>query len=280
MNRASFLGLCYSDIFDYPLTKEELKKWGIKELRSKVEDYPRVGIKELRSKYRYQDGFYFLSGREKIIALRQKRAEISQKKLVLGEKIAGILQRIPFIKLIAVTGALAMKNSDDKDDIDLLIITQKNRVWLTRVLAVLILEILGKRRRPNDESFGNKICLNMFLDEDNFKIPSLERNLYAAHEVIQVRPIYNREQTYEKFLKQNSWVDGYLPRVRDKSIKYEKASIKQNNSFLDLVEVICYKLQYVYMKSKITRETVEKNRLLFHPRDTGKIVLEKFEKRV
>lgn len=283
MKRASFFALLYSDIFDYPLMKEELKKWQIKPEGIKVSKYQGIKV----SKYKKND-FYFLTGREKIISLRKKREKISEKKIILAEKITKLLSKIPFVKMIAITGALAMKNSDEKDDIDLLIVTQKNRVWLTRFLATIFLELLGKRRRPNLKRFGNKICLNMFLDESNLRVPKKEQNLYSGHEVCQIKPVYNKEQTYERFLLENSWVDKYLPKARYKGIKvlryqgdYNKSLILKSLDFiLNLIEIALYKAQLLYMKSKITREVVEKDRILFHPRDTAKMVLGKFEERL
>ena len=205
MKRAIFLALLYSDIFDYPLTKKELEKW-------EINLTPSLSCEE-RGRVRCKNNYYYLSNREKIIQLRQKRAIISSEKIILAEKTAQLLRRIPFIKMIAVTGALAMKNSDEQDDIDLLIITQKNRVWLTRFLATVILEFLGQRRRPKESSCGNKICLNMYLDVSKLKIPKIEQNLYSAHEVCQIKPIYNKDKIYEIFLISNSWVKRYLPKL-------------------------------------------------------------------
>jgi len=44
------------------------------------------------------------------------------------------------------------------------------------------------------------------------------------------------------------------------------------------LEAIAYKLQLAYMKSKMTRERVGKHFAFFHPRPTGEIVLEKYQR--
>lgn len=276
MNKAMFLALCYGDIFDYPLTEDELDKWQI---------FPPVIARrgDRNDKlWALKSGYYCLTGREKIIDLRKQRTKISQEKLLLAQKAVIILQKIPFLKMIALTGALAMENSDKDDDIDFLIITAKNRVWLTRLIAILVLELFGNRRRPHDKKFGNKICVNMFLDENYLEVPGRERNLYMAHEVLQIKPLFNKEQIYERFLLRNKWVKEYLPNSFPVIPRLPAVARDDNegiNAVLNFLDVLAYKFQYIYMKNRITREIVEKGRILFHPRDTSKMVLEEFNKR-
>ena len=113
--------------------------------------------------------------------------------------------------MVGVTGAQAMNNSDQDDDIDLLIVASRNRLWLTRLFSVLLVEVVAKRRRPGDRKVKDKICLNMFLDEDHLGIPKSERNLYSAHEVAQLKPLWNRGGTYLRFINANHWTGKFLP---------------------------------------------------------------------
>jgi len=211
MEKAILATLSYSDIFDYPLTKEEIWKWLIPggNLKSQIS---KLKIAAQNSKLvQEKNGFYILKGREKLVELRREREEWSRKKLKLAEKVAGILRLIPWVKLIGVTGALAMNNSKEDDDIDLLIITAKNRLWLTRLFSVLLVELTGKRRRPGDKVIKDKICLNMLLDESHLSIPEKERDLFSAHEVCQMKPLWEKERTYQQFLKANQWSQEFLP---------------------------------------------------------------------
>lgn len=43
---------------------------------------------------------------------------------------------------------------------------------------------------------------------------------------------------------------------------------------------LAYRLQRVYMRKKITRERVSRHYAFFHPRPTGKIIMEKYKKRL
>lgn len=195
MKKAILRTLAYADVFDYPLTAEELYRFLIGQ----------------KGRPDYQDGFYFLKGRQGIVALRKKRERWSKEKLKIAQRVAKWLRLVPTIKMVAVTGALAISNSDKEDDIDLLIVTSKNRLWLTRLLTVLLVELVAQRRRPKDKEIKDKICLNMFLDEAHLGVPKKEQDLFSAHEVCQLKPLWEREGVYQKFLKKNQWVKQFLP---------------------------------------------------------------------
>jgi hypothetical protein len=82
---------------------------------------------------------------------------------------------------------------------------------LTRLFSVFLVELTGKRRRPGDQKVKDKICLNMLLDESHLAIPEKERDLFSAHEVCQMKPLWEKERTYQKFLKANQWSQEFLP---------------------------------------------------------------------
>jgi len=202
--------LAYADIFDYPLKASEIRRYLISDKKIDFKNFQ----KELSQSSKLADkqgDYFFLKGRKKIVAIRKQRENQGQKKLIIARRTTNWLKMIPTIKMIGVTGALAMNNAREDDDIDILIVTSKNRLWLTRFLVVLLTELVARRRHPNDKETRDKICLNMFLDEKCLGVPEKERDLFTAHEVCQLVPIYDRNGTYKKFLEKNLWVKKYLP---------------------------------------------------------------------
>jgi len=200
--------LAYADVFSYPLSLKELylfligKKINEKDLSTQLKGLKNIGKKQ---------GFFCLKNQEKNFNLRQKRKKDSQAKFKIAQKVAYWLKFIPWIKMVGVTGNLAMNNAQSDDDIDLLILTKKNRLWSTRLLAILITEILGIRRRAGQKEVANKICLNMFLDEVHLQIPQKEQNLFTAHEICQLKPLLSKDNFYSKFIAQNQWYQKFLP---------------------------------------------------------------------
>ena len=51
----------------------------------------------------------------------------------------------------------------------------------------------------------------MFLDERHLQIPKKEQDLFSAHEVCQLKVIWEKDGIYQKFLKENQWVRQFLP---------------------------------------------------------------------
>lgn len=270
--------LSYADVFDYPLTEDEIWQYLVEE--KAVQGQVSMSLKSLliKGKVFKSLNFFFLPGREKIAKERKKRAKLASQKMKRAKFAARVLAIIPSIKLVGLTGALAMANSREADDIDFLIVTSSNLLWTTRFLATSLLTILGLKRERTAKKFTDKICLNMFIDETSLVFE--DRNLFIAHEISQLRPLFERKETYRKFLSCNKWVGKFLP-----NYPFPKTTVKpklpQKPVFLMVfVEKLLKKAQLKYMYPHITTEIISDKILKFHPQDIGVEVLSKYKKRV
>lgn len=284
LTRAIVKTILYADIFDYPLTAVEIWKWLIgfriknKELRIK-------NIKNIRE----QEGYYFLEGRERLVDLRKEKEKWSQEKLKIAQKIGRLLKFIPTVKLVGITGALAANNAKKEDDIDLFIVTSKDLLWTTRFLSTLLVEITGKRRHPGETSVNNKICLNMFVDENHLAISQKEQDLFSAHEVLQMKLIWDRDDTYQRFMQKNSWAKKYLPNVWYEVIKkLEIKKLRVKNYYfpnylltqlLNYLEFFLKKFQLWYMENRRTKEVIKDGIIRFHPHDAREWVMREYKNR-
>jgi predicted nucleotidyltransferase len=262
----------YHSLFDFPLKKEELKKWLFgKGVNFKLNKIPQVDFK---------DGFYFLKGKESQIKKRKEREKISNFKMRIAKKAAKILRFIPTVKMVGVTGSLAMKNTDLNSDIDLMIITKSGFLWISRLLAILILKLAGfKIRKYGDKDTRDKLCLNMWIDESDLVWQN--KNLFSAHEIAQVVPLINRDNTYEKFLFHNQWVLSFWPNAVSISAKSKNKEVgfvgRLVFSAFVFFEILAYIFQRLYMRGKITREVVNYKRAVFHPVNLDLLIFKKLE---
>ena len=267
--------ICYADLFDYPLKEEEVRRW--------IKGRKGVGYTDIRKANGviiHKDSFVFMKGREKILQQRIKREKITKNKLTIAQRIVSVLKFIPTVKLIGVSGSVAMDNAKEEDDIDLFIITSAKTIWFTRLLTTVVVEFFSERRRPGDKNVKNKICLNMFVDEQFLSMP--KKNLYTAHEVCQLRVLFDRDNTYQEFLVANSWVKKYLPNAVY-SMKYRYSKNKNPyilNTIYYILNFLSKKVQLWYMRDRLTTETISEGHLAFHPRDYTDDVMAAFEKRV
>jgi len=247
--------LAYGGYFHYPLSPSEVHFWLIT---------PHSTSKESIKKY--------------ISPL--KPGEISLKKVLLEntkqkEKIVLEFVKharfIPGIRLIGLTGSVAINNTKGNDDLDLLIITAPHTLWLVRPLLLLLLSFGYTRRHPGDNPHktNNAFCPNLWLDLNDLCVPQARQNIYTAHEVLQVKPILDREDTHKLFIKSNSWVGRYLANAY-KELSKGKVK-KQNPSILSLIfaplNLLSFFLQYLYMLPKITTEKVSLHAAYFHKND-------------
>jgi D-beta-D-heptose 7-phosphate kinase/D-beta-D-heptose 1-phosphate adenosyltransferase len=253
--------LIYHDIFDFPMTKKELKKWKFG---------PEIKIKK-QIKARKIGNYYILEGREKIITDRERRGKASLKKMDLARNAAKALASLPSLKMVAITGALAMANADSDSDVDLLLVTSAGTLWTTRLLAYLKLDLLGiPRRKYGEKKEKNRLCLNMWLDESDLVWDEEDRNLYTAHELAQIVPLLNKDKVYERLIGKNVWIKNFWPNA----VTLPGGIGKQRGKGgpLRILEPLARNFQYWYMRDKITREIVTPTRAIFHPRDWGKTV--------
>lgn len=279
LEKAIVKTVCYADVFDYPLSQQELYYYLIWEQKSKSptkKDLIPVMFELVKQKKLFQNGgFFYLPGRGEIVSLRKKRQKISSRKMKLAGKIFKNKVNDENILGLFVTGALSMENADVSDDIDVMIVTRANKLWSSRLRLNMTLKSV--RRRYGATNVENKICTNMYLDETALQVPEEKRSLYTAHEVIQVKLLLNKNNVYERFLSENAWVSEYLPNVG--IAKEADHLFERKGDEADLGEKLAYKLQYVYMKRKITREIITPHMAYFHPRNTNKEVLRKYEMR-
>lgn len=277
--------LCYRDLFDYPLTEVELIQFLI-DIPARPNDVRRALAQLVAErKIEEKDGFYFLRGREEITRTRIRRGEISERKYVKAHRLTRLLRRVPWVKAVFLTGAMAVGNADEDGDFDFLIITAESRVWLVRLLTYVLFSLLRVKRKLGVETAPDRACLNMFLSEAALSMPENEQNLFTAHEVFLARPLWAKEYLHQRFLGKNPWVKDYLPNVEVPDIKEDEKYKRQNanlpatiyrlltNSFWTFIDFTVHQLQLYYMRKRKTREIVERDRILFHPIDLSRKVL-------
>lgn len=108
--------------------------------------------------------------------------------------------------MVAVVNSLSMYATHEGSDIDLFVITAKNRMWFVRVLMTFSFWIHGVWRHGEDVA-GN-FCLSFFIEEDAMDISkiALEDDIYLFFWIYYMRPILVVGDTWDHFLVQNTWV--------------------------------------------------------------------------
>jgi len=196
--------LLYSDLFDYPLTSDEIAHYliGVPSTADEVRACL-ARTRHLSERIIEIDSYLALRGREALIVRRLDRVATSDRLWRRARRFVRVLRLVPFVRMIAITGALAMNNSGAGDDVDVLIITAPDRVWLTRAFAIALV-YAGKL-------CGDTLCPNYVISE---RALVLERHtLFVAHEFVQMVPMYGRD-VYDRMCAANGWIQSMLPNAK------------------------------------------------------------------
>ncbi|MBW4891786.1 hypothetical protein KXQ82_18820 [Mucilaginibacter sp. HMF5004] len=208
--------LAYFDMFDYPLMGREIYLF----LKNRYPQYQFddtlqcLVLNELV--YRF-DKFYSLKNDPLLITRRVNSNKKAIEMMNFAGKLSNVLIKFPYIRGIAVSGALSKNFINGDKDIQLFIITAKNRLWIARSLISIIkkLRFFGAKQ--------NHFCTHYYIDEEQLEVP--EKTLYTAIEIVTLIPLHG-DALFERFYTANTWTGEYLPNkiMRLSSAKPVKSS--------------------------------------------------------
>jgi hypothetical protein len=192
--------LAYADVFDYALTRAELHHYLIGEgTRAEVRDA--LSVARGADAVLERGGYFCLSDRTELVALRAERTHHATQLWPRARRWGAVIASLPFVRMVAVTGALAMNNVvSATDDIDLLVVTAPGRVWLARALCIGVVHVARR--------FGVELCPNYVLS--SAVLAQSQRDLYGAHELAQMVPLAGHS-LYAEMRLANIWTHTYLP---------------------------------------------------------------------
>jgi hypothetical protein len=208
--------ISYYDILNFPLTSFEIWKYLLAEkgctLGKIIEALEGDDLKNRIEEFR---GFYFLEGRKDLVDRRIQCDKNSAVKFEIAERAAWWLRFVPYVRMIAVTGTLAMKNCEKNSDIDFFVVLEKGRIFTGRLLVTAMVHILGKRRYG--KNIKNRICLNYFITTESLEIQ--RQDLFAANEYSFIYPIFGHN-VFQKFCEtNNNWIKKIKPNWKTPDLK-------------------------------------------------------------
>lgn len=199
-----------------------------------------------------------------------------------AEKYIKKIADITGVEMIAICNSLSMYGTHKESDIDLFIVSKPHLLWWVRVRTTWIFWRLGIWRHGSD--IAENFCLSFFATTRafDFKKIAIENDIYLYYWIYFLKPIINKNQTYEKFLKENSWVE--IDEVqRQENQKYLLKSPKETPNFSKsffciLANYIFFilffpKTYFSYLKSGKPKGIILSNNMLkFHSDDQREIV--------
>lgn len=221
--RGSILAtLAYYDILDVPLTLFEVHKFLVNPARlTNIPIHESITLgqidEELQALVKLgtiqtKNGFYFLSDRERLYDIRIEREKISAAKWKKFLKTAHWFQAVPYLRGMLASGSMALGNTDDESDFDVLVIAASGRLYTCRVLLSLMASIFGARRKRFDKTAPDKFCFNHYITDAS--LPIRHESLYNAQTYIHLKPVLVGDELFEDLYASNLWINKYVYNFR------------------------------------------------------------------
>ena len=195
--------LLYYHIFDFPLTAAEILRFSshpwneFADLENAIRDLVE------RSLIGADRGFFFVAGQshvdERIADQARARAALPQ-----AVRWSRFIARFPYVRGVAISGTLSKGVMKEGDDLDYLVFTEPDRVWLCRLL------LMGFKKVFLFNSH-HLFCINYLLASDRLEIPDYD--VFTATEIAWLLPTVNRS-IHGRFLDANAWIGDFFPNWR------------------------------------------------------------------
>jgi hypothetical protein len=247
--------LAYFDIFNYPMTNEEVRRFLPHKCNQLVVDEILYQLAIENRVYNLND-FYSLQNKPELSEIRIAGNKRATKLLKIAQRAAKVLSCFPFVESVAVSGSLSKNFADEKADIDFFIITSANRLWIARTLMHIFKKVTYIVRKQN------WFCMNYYIDE--MKMEIVEKNHFTAMEIVTLMPMQGIN-CFRRFIEANSWTCNYFRRqtfFEQKNNEIKKGFFRKcvekifSSNVGDLVENWLMDLTYKRWKKKTQKGKV------------------------
>lgn len=296
LNQNILKTLLYYDIFKHPLKKDEIFIFCPKNSIPKTEIENAIDMFSVNDecKFSQKDGYIYIKPNSEYIDNRLEKEKYSQRMWKITKYVVHIIKRFPFIRAILITGSLSKNSSTKQSDIDFMVITENNRLWISRTLLMLFKKIF----LLNSYKY---FCINYFITEDSLEVD--DKNIFTATEVATVKGVFNTE-LMKKFLGANKWVNDFFPNYNccDPYLHSPGFSVNNRISYLQRILELCFTgflgnmfnkmFKNIYLmhweKKYRNMSETDRNRIFkstdkvakTHPEDMQRFILDKYREKL
>ena len=183
----------YAALFDYPLKPAELHE----RLFDVAVD--RVAFDRVLQDAQLPSTGEFVSGDAAHIARRASRESISDRAIQSAWPGLRFIASIPFVRMLAFSGATAHRNMDTVEDVDLFLVAEEGKLWLAFLTAMIWAKLRGVRRT---------FCMNYLVS--TAALPLFDHDVFTAQQMASLKPFYGKA-CYDRFMTVNPFVRGHFP---------------------------------------------------------------------
>lgn len=214
LDQAILRTLLYADVFSFPMTAYEIHHYligcvaSLDEVQSALTKPSGWLTSRIQIGALHQQPLFAVKKPEPlngIVFEKRQQADLASTELWPKARRFGLwLGHLPFVRMVAITGALAMRNAGSpQDDLDYLLVVKPGRVWLARLGAVIMVKACKR--------FRVTLCPNYVLAET--ALEQTQHDLFMAHELTQMIPLTG-QAVYQNMRLCNTWTENLLPNAQ------------------------------------------------------------------
>ena len=198
VDRAILRTVLYAALFQAPLTVSQLHRALMDVGVDRIEIRSRLRRSYLRERVEQTGEHVYLRGREGCLELHEERRRRTADLLHAHRSLLRLVARLPFVRLVALSGACAHDNATDAN-VDLFLVARRGRAWSVSLVIMMLARVLGR---------GRTFSVNYVVDEDGLALP--EHDLFTAAEIVGLRPLAGGP-CYLQLIEANAWVAERFP---------------------------------------------------------------------
>lgn len=192
--------VAFADMFDFPLRLDEVYRDLIVLPAPFEETCAAIAASHADGRLSRDGRYVVLAGRTGLGPERERRAARARRLWPAARRFGAVIARLPFVRMVAVSGSLAAENPDEAADLDFLVVTEPGRLWLVRALSVCLVRLARRA--------GVLLCPNYLLTTSALRLD--HRDLFTAHELLQAVPV-SGAVLHARMLRLNAWAGLWLP---------------------------------------------------------------------
>jgi hypothetical protein len=196
--------VCYFDLFDFPLTREEIKSLLCSNELRAADVEAAIASLVVGKSLNANDGLLSLSDRDGLEKIRAERKLFSERKWRRARRWARVFSALPGVAFAGVGNTLAYDNARDGSDIDFFIVTAPGAIWRTRFFCAALAALFDLR--PKNGNNRDKLCLSFFVTTEALDMRALAigaDDVYMRYWTRQMTPLSGNQKTAELFFSKN-----------------------------------------------------------------------------
>ncbi|MCC6934824.1 MAG: hypothetical protein IT406_04020 [Candidatus Yanofskybacteria bacterium] len=137
---------------------------------------------------------------------------------------ARFLQVVPYVRMVAASGSLALGSTGPQSDWDVFVVVQAGRLYTARTFLMLVAALMGRLRTKRHRTAPDMFCFNHIVTTGGLAIR--HRSIFVAHALAWLVPIYDPQRYAARLRDANQWTADTI--IRPGDLSFERRALRES----------------------------------------------------